>query len=114
MAGVRMHRRRRGFTLIEILIVVIILSILAAIVIPQFGAAGDDARRANLQTQLQTLRAQIQVYKAQHGDQLPDVIGDWTALTATTTYNSRSYGPYIIRDPLNPLNNLSNVSDGDG
>ena len=40
--------RKKGFTLVEILIVVIILGILAAIVIPQFANASGDARTTNL------------------------------------------------------------------
>ena len=48
--------RRAGFTLVEILIVVIILGILAAIVIPQFTNASQDARESSLLSQLQTLR----------------------------------------------------------
>ena len=62
---------RRGFTLVEILIVVIILGILAAIVIPQFTNASQNARESSLQSTLQTLRSQIQLYKLQHGDSLP-------------------------------------------
>ena len=38
---------RRGFTLIEILIVVVILGILAAVVVPQFTNAADDANDAD-------------------------------------------------------------------
>jgi len=49
--------RTQGFTLIEILIVVIILGILAAIVIPQFSSASGDARKASLQSTVQTLRS---------------------------------------------------------
>ena len=65
--------RRGGFTLIEILIVVIILGILAAIVIPQFSSASTQARTTSLQSTAQTLRSQIALYKLQHGDNLPDL-----------------------------------------
>ena len=53
------YRNRKGFTLVEILIVVIILGILAAIVIPQFTSASSDARQSSLTSQLQTLRSQV-------------------------------------------------------
>ena len=70
------HRRTRksGFTLVEILIVVIILGILAAIVIPQFTSASQDARKSNMTSQLQSLRAQVELYKLQHRDTPPKLI----------------------------------------
>ena len=49
----------------------IILGILAAIVIPQFTNASQDARRTACTSQLQTLRSQIELYKLQHNDKLP-------------------------------------------
>src|SRR5256885_2357429 len=77
--------RKGGFTLVEILIVVIILGILAAIVIPQFTSASQDARKNSLVSQLQTLRSQLELYKLQHLDQLPStLIGAapaWTQMT---------------------------------
>ena len=63
-----MHKRtNRAFTLIEILIVVVILGILAAIVIPQFTDASQDAQASSVQSQLQTVRGQIELYNVQMG-----------------------------------------------
>src|SRR6185503_3199509 len=74
--------RKGGFTLVEILIVVIILGILAAIVIPQFTSASQDARKNSLTSQLQTLRSQIELYKLQHLDQLPGGLNGAAGTTA--------------------------------
>ena len=62
---------KRGFTLVEILIVVIILGILAAIVIPQFTNASKEAKQSSLVTMVQSLRSQIALFKLQHNDYLP-------------------------------------------
>ncbi len=59
--------RPTGFTLIEILIVVVILGILAAVIIPQFTNAADDASVSTARMQLQTMRSQIELYRAQSG-----------------------------------------------
>ena len=115
---------RRGFTLVEILIVVIILGILAAIVIPQFTNASQNARESSLQSTLQTLRSQIQLYKLQHGDALPDLTASgtgtipqtvaWAALTAGGTWGTpaQTFGPYMQAVPLNPMNGDSTIIDG--
>lgn len=58
---------KRGFTLVEILIVVVILGILAAIVVPQFTTAADDARIGNMDTQLSTIQNQIELFRAKTG-----------------------------------------------
>ena len=72
---------QRGFTLVELLIVVIILAILAAIVIPQFSSATVDAQESALDSNLNGLRSAIELYKAQHNGKFPgDVI---TAATCT-------------------------------
>lgn len=115
--------KARGFTLVEILIVVIILGILAAIVIPQFTNASNDARKGNIVTQLQTLRAQIQLYKLQHKEQIPLLItGDggtqWGVLTkytdidgntSATADSTHVYGPYYQKGPMNPLSANANA-----
>jgi general secretion pathway protein G len=119
---------KRGFTLVEILIVVIILGILAAIVIPQFTNASQDARKNSLTSQLQTIRSQIELYKLQHRDQLPDLAGadGWKQLTDKTnekgtfvaTDGELKFGPYLQAPPINSISadptTAMNVADGDG
>src|SRR5256885_14184739 len=110
--------RKSGFTLVEILIVVIILGILAAIVIPQFTNASQDARESALLSQLQTLRSQIELYKLQHMDVLPDLVTNWNPMTTKTDINGapnkkpNDFGPYMQSAPTNPINTLSTVTNG--
>jgi general secretion pathway protein G len=111
--------RRSGFTLVEILIVVIILGILAAIVIPQFTSASEDARKSSLTSQLQTIRSQVELYKLQHRDQYPTSDGevggtwDWTKMTGRTNEDggttNANLGPYLQAAPKNNLNGLDAV-----
>ena len=124
---------KKGFTLIEILIVVIILGILAAIVIPQFANASTQAKTSAVQSTVQTLRSQIALYKLQHSDVLPGggtgttfSSGQfWTDLTTQTdttgaawtnsTANQSAggpWGPYMQSTPKNSLTGGSTVSNG--
>ena len=111
--------RKSGFTLVEILIVVIILGILAAIVIPQFTNASTDARKNSVVSQLQTIRSQIQLFKLQHNDALPDLVtNQWNQMlnktdvtgSVNTTLTANYFGPYLETAPKNPLNNNTSVA----
>src|SRR3954452_20868409 len=76
---------RRGFTLVELLIVVVILGIMATIVIPQFSNASLQARENTLKDELRYLRVQVQVFKAQHKDIAPGYPGGDRNAAATET-----------------------------
>jgi general secretion pathway protein G len=112
------NRSGRGFTLIEILIVVIILGILAAIVIPQFANATTSSKTSGVQTTAQSLRGAVQLYYYQHNDTLPAPAIFWALMMTQTDamgnpYSSATsltgpFGPYMQSIPQNLLN-LSTV-----
>lgn len=104
------NRNRRAFTLVEILIVVIILGILAAIVIPQFANASADARKATLLRQLHTIRSQIQMYIVDYEGAVPDLTGGWAAMTQPATHNGKTCGPYLQSPPRNSVNRFTGVA----
>ena len=60
-----------GFTLVELLIVVIILSVLAAIIVPQFSSATMDAKEAALDANLARIRSAVELFHAQHNNIYP-------------------------------------------
>ncbi|QDV32105.1 Type II secretion system protein G precursor [Planctopirus ephydatiae] len=109
--------RRKGFTLVEVLIVVVILGILAATVLPQFNAATDDAKEASLRQNLSLLRSQIQMFRFQHDGKFPGSGStDPTKIVEQLTLASKAdlttaapgtagypFGPYVIGQlPVNP------------
>ncbi|MBN1589500.1 MAG: type II secretion system protein [Pirellulales bacterium] len=106
-----MRHCRSGFTLIEVLIVVVIMAVLAATIIPQFSSSTSDAKRSALDFNTHSLRAQIELYKIDHNGAVPP-------LNATTheleglTQAAGGFGPYIIGDfPKNPF--AGDASQGD-
>ncbi|KPK39104.1 MAG: hypothetical protein AMJ65_11990 [Phycisphaerae bacterium SG8_4] len=109
-------KARSGFTLVEILIVVVILGILAAIVIPQFTEASTEAKTSSLCTDLQTMRSQIELYKIQHNDDLPGA-GTATFIEAMTGQTDvagavgADYGPYVQQIPTNQFNDLDTIRE---
>jgi general secretion pathway protein G len=115
------QRIKKGFTLIEILIVVIILGILAAIVIPQFSNASTSAKTSAVTSTAQSLRQQVALYKLQHNDNLPPAATFWTAMTTASDSTGAAYvaatspdgpfGPYMQSIPANSLNNSTVVLD---
>lgn len=119
--------RRRAFTLVELLIVIIIVGILAAVAIPQFGSSTADAKLAALDANLAAVRNAIELYFHQHNGTYPGVVkqhdgsahasaadafvkqltmySDAQGNTSSTKDTANfPYGPYLRQGfPSNPL-----------
>ena len=131
-------KNQSGFTLIEMLIVVIVLGILAMIIIPQITVSTEDAKLKTMQTNLNTMRNAIELYYHQHNQTYPGAVNNTdgvgapadaaaasTAFNAQlTTYTEASgkaagdkatltapiYGPYIKTATL-PTNPFTDTVD---
>ncbi|MEW4451583.1 prepilin-type N-terminal cleavage/methylation domain-containing protein [Bremerella sp. JC817] len=109
------HSKKNGFTLIEVLIVVVILAVLAATVIPQFTDSTTDAKKSSVLFNLHTLRSQIQLYRAHHDGKVPGAA--LTELTIATDADGNaggSFGPYLSKIPVNNFTNSATVSSTTG
>ncbi len=121
--------KARAFTLIEILVVVVLLGILAAVVIPTAANSTTSAKGSALAVDLQLLRRVILVYKSQHLEVGPGYPGGDTAqapteqafidqaIMASNTNGQTAAvgtpgfdrGPYLMKIPVNPFNEKNNV-----
>jgi type II secretion system protein G len=76
------NSNRKGLTLIELLIVVIILGALAAIAIPRITTSTDTAKANACATNVDTLNTSIEMYKMDHNGSWPSTITDVDSNTA--------------------------------
>ena len=113
--------KRCGFTLVEILIVVVILGILAAIVVPQFTSAAGESRDNSLKMSLYRIRQQIEVYKQQHNSTYPTLADFEDQMTQASNADGDTaapgtggypLGPYIREIPKNPHTSGTTVGGG--
>jgi len=119
----------RAFTLVEILIVVVLLAVLAAIVLPSLSKGTTMAKESALASELGMLRRFILVYASQHLEVAPGYPnGDTSAAPTNAAFRDQAmlssnasgqtaavgtpgfkYGPYLSRIPANPFNEKDTI-----
>lgn len=121
--------KKEAFSLVEVMIVIALLGILAAVILPSMHGHTVSARESAVKDCLMTVRTQIQLYKMEHKGVPPGYISGEGApesflplqFTGTTTLTGQAspnkvpsapflYGPYVKKLPENPFNNLSTIA----
>ncbi|MFC1739155.1 type IV pilin protein [Planctomycetota bacterium] len=118
---------KKAFSLYELIIIVAILGILAAIAVPQFQNHSQQAKESAAKDNLRILRNAIEIYTAQHNSTPPGYYNDnllpaglfYPQLSAYTDIagnaigspaENHPYGPYISEIPENPFNKKASIT----
>ncbi len=104
---------RRAFSIAELVIVVCIIGILAAIVLPAFQNNATEAKIATAKDNLRILRGVVELYAVNHKDVPPGYPGDDPSgepTSETFIQQTTVDETYLRRIPQNPFNNLNTIN----
>ncbi|MFB3892483.1 MAG: type II secretion system protein [Phycisphaerae bacterium] len=105
-------RKSHGFSLLEMMLVVVIIGLIAAIAIPRMSRGAAGAGDSALTGSLWVLRDALDRYAAEHGGAYPTVANfnaaittytDASGATSATRDTTHIYGPYIRQVPPLPV-----------
>ncbi|MGD0502140.1 MAG: type II secretion system major pseudopilin GspG [Steroidobacteraceae bacterium] len=106
MSEVTMHMRQRGFTLIEIMVVVVILAVLGALVVPKILENVDKARVTRAASDIRAIQTALDLYRLDNFKYPTTEQGLQALVTqpsdpTITNYRSGGYLPSMPKDPWN-------------
>jgi len=101
-------REENRFSYIEVVTAVIVLGLVGMTVFPKFIEANEESRTGELIDGLQTVRAQLALYRVQHEDRYPPTHSFEGFKSAMTTRVGQC-GPYVRKIPVNPCNGLDTI-----
>jgi len=92
----------------EIVIIAIVLCAAGRTIGPQFSEANTEVKISALVEGLEEMRTQLDLYRVEHGDNLP-ATDTFASFEAAMTREVEGYGPYVKKIPTNPFNKLKTV-----
>ena len=113
-----MHQRQNGFTLVEIMVVVVILAVLGALVVPKLIENVDKARVTRAQSDIRAIQTALDLYRLDNfkyptTEQGLQALVKQPADTTLTNYRAEGYLPAVPKDPWNnPYQYASPGPDG--
>jgi general secretion pathway protein G len=97
-------RQTKGFTLVELMLVVIIIGVLVAMVAPRFAGRSEEARKEVASADINAnIATALKLYELDNGA-FPTSDEGIQALTTAPASANRWKGPYLDKKPLDPWN----------
>jgi prepilin-type N-terminal cleavage/methylation domain-containing protein len=102
-----LNRKQSGFTIVELLIVIVVIGILAGLVITTFNGIQQKGRDTERETDIKALHGQVEAYWANEG-RYPSLteMNDRTATTGFVAVNLKGLDPEAFEDPRGTSANL--------
>lgn len=100
------YRRKRGFTLVELMLVIVILGILAAAAVNTFTGVSEDARITRAKTDIQTIQTAVRMFELEMGSFPTDDEG-----IDELTNQTEDHKAYLDKLPLDPWGNPYNYRE---
>ncbi|MEK7594375.1 MAG: type II secretion system protein [Patescibacteria group bacterium] len=112
---ISLKKQNQGFTIVELLIVIVVIGILALLVITTYSGIQAKARNSKRQTDVQSIQTQLEAWFSQNG-YYPSLT-DMTTGTATSPFtatwvatNMKSLDQTALTDPSNPTSSKALVA----